>query len=178
MEIIGTYIKNLWIIKPKIFNDNRGSFLKTFNYDFFKYHNLETDFKESYYSISDKNVIRGMHFQIPPKDHTKLVYVSSGKILDVVLDIRKDSLTYGEYFSIEISAENGYVLYIPSGLAHGFLSLSDNTIANYMQTSTYDSECDSGIKFDSFNMKWEIENPIVSNRDLSFKNFNDFNSLF
>ena len=124
MNIIPTDFEGLFIIETINFQDNRGSFQKLFNYDLFVENGLRTDFKEFYYSISKKNVIRGMHFQLPPFEHTKLVYVSRGKIRDVVIDIRKQSDTYGKCFSIELDDQKAYCLYIPAGFAHGFFFLT------------------------------------------------------
>lgn len=178
MEIENTFIPGLKLIHLNEFKDNRGSFIKVFNHDFFTENGLETDFKESYYSISAKNVIRGMHFQIPPFEHTKLVYLNQGKIIDAVLDIRKASPTFGQYFSIELNTEIPILVYIPIGCAHGFLSLEDNTMVTYLQTSCYNNACDKGIKYSSFEMNWEIENPIISERDLSFPDLSGTNYKF
>lgn len=178
MKIIDTPIIGLKILEPRILEDDRGKFIKTFNDEFFKENNLNIHIKETYYSISHKDVIRGMHFQTPPHEHIKLVYVPYGNILDVVLDIRKDSLTYGKYFSIELSSQNGRILIIPKGLAHGFKSLEDNTNVTYMQTSTYAPNNDGGIRYDSFGFNWECENPKLSNRDLSFQELGDFKTPF
>lgn len=168
----------LKIIETNHFCDERGTFHKFFSKNDFESLGLDTSFRESYYSINKKGVIRGMHFQIPPADHTKLVYVTSGRILDVVLDIRKDSPTYGKYFSVELSSDVAKALYIPKGFAHGFLSLEDNTCVHYMQTSCYDKECDCGIRYDSFGFDWKVENPLVSERDKMHPEFNDFDSPF
>lgn len=178
MKIIETPIEGLYILETVNFKDTRGEFQKLFNFDFFKENNLDTDFKEFYYSISQKNVIRGMHFQLPPFDHTKLVYVSRGKIKDVVLDIRKDSKTYGKYFSVELDDNKAQYLYIPKGLAHGFVSLEDGSIVNYAQTSCYSKEHDCGIYYNSFGFDWEIENPIISGRDTTFEKLENFKSPF
>jgi dTDP-4-dehydrorhamnose 3,5-epimerase/CDP-3, 6-dideoxy-D-glycero-D-glycero-4-hexulose-5-epimerase len=171
MKIEDTFIPGLKLIHLNKFTDTRGSFLKVFNEDFFVANGLETTFKESYYSVSHKNVIRGMHFQIPPAEHTKLVYLNSGSIVDVILDIRKSSPTYGQYFSIHINCDEPILVYIPIGCAHGFLSLEDHTMVTYMQTSCYNKDCDMGIKYNSFGMAWGIENPVVSDRDLRFPDF-------
>lgn len=178
MEIERTDFEDLLIIKGTSLLDNRGKFLKLFNFDFFKDKNLNTAFKEFYYSVSKKDVIRGMHFQLPPLQHSKLVYVSHGKILDVVIDLRKSSLTYNKYFSIELNDANGDYLYIPEGFAHGFISLENDTIVNYAQTSCYSKEHDSGILYNSFGFEWSIQNPIISNRDLSFEKITNFESPF
>lgn len=178
MEIEKTEFKDLYILHNRLMTDDRGLFLKLFNYDFFSENKLDTDFKEFYYSSSKKDVIRGMHFQTPPFHHTKLVYASHGRILDVVIDLRKSSATYKKYFSIELNDKNGKYLYIPKGFAHGFLSLTENTIVNYAQTSCYSKEHDSGILSNSFGFDWGIENPIISQRDLKFEELNSFISPF
>lgn len=178
MNLIPTDFNGLFVLETACFQDNRGRFQKLFNYDFFKKNNLETDFKEFYYSISQKNVIRGMHFQFPPYEHTKLVYVSKGKIRDVVVDLRKCSNTYGKCFSVELNACEGQYLYIPKGFAHGFLSLEDDTIVNYAQTSGYSKEHDHGIAYDSIGFDWDVKEPVISGRDLAFVPLENFKSPF
>jgi dTDP-4-dehydrorhamnose 3,5-epimerase len=178
MKIIDTEIPGLKFLEPNIFKDNRGKFIKTFNRNFFNEQGLDISIEESYYSISQKDVIRGMHFQTPPYHHSKIVYVPFGKIIDVVLDIRKKSPTYGKYFEIELSSENEKILIIPKGLAHGFKSLENNTNVSYLQTSIYSANNDEGIKYDSFNFNWDCKKPKLSHRDLSFKMLEEFNSPF
>ena len=178
MKIVETPFQGLYILETVHFQDIRGGFQKLFNYDFFKSNGLDTDFKEFYYSVSHQNVIRGMHFQLPPFEHTKVVYVSKGRILDVVVDIRKHSETYGKCFSIELDDSKAQYLYIPKGFAHGFRSLDDGTIVNYAQTSCYPKEHDCGIAQDSFGFDWGIDNPIVSGRDLTFEPFFKFQTPF
>jgi dTDP-4-dehydrorhamnose 3,5-epimerase len=178
MEIEKTFIDDLLVIHLNKIDDNRGSFVKMFNCDFLAEHNLRTDLKESYFSVSQKNVIRGMHFQVPPAAHTKMVFVNQGSIIDVVLDIRKLSATYGRFFSITISSDKPKLIYIPAGFAHGFKSLEDNTIVSYMQTSVYNKDCDAGIRWDSFGMDWKIDAPIMSTRDQLFEGLNNYHSPF
>lgn len=178
MKILNTPIQDLKILEPKIFEDIRGEFVKTFTDEFFKLQGLDINIKETYYSISHKNVIRGMHFQIPPDEHIKLVYVPQGEIIDVVLDIRKNSPSYGKFFEIKLSAENRKVLIIPKGLAHGFKSLKNNTNVTYMQTSCYSPNNDKGINYNSFGFDWKCSNPKLSDRDLSFPSLNDFITPF
>jgi len=149
-----------------------------FNHDFFAEHGLATDFKELYYSLNHKNVVRGMHFQAPPAEHVKMVYVSHGHIMDAVVDLRKKSATYGQVFTVELDAQQGRYLYIPAGLAHGFVSREDNTIVNYAQTSCYNREHDCGIDCMSVGIDWEVGEPIRSGRDLTFPTLQDFNSPF
>ena len=178
MIIIKTPFDGLFILETNNFQDERGGFQKLFNYDFFEENGLATDFKEFYYSLNKKGVRRGMHFQIPPYDHVKVVYVSYGKILDVVVDIRKASSTYGKCFSIELDDQKAQFLYIPKGFAHGFLSLQDNTIVNYAQTTCYNKECDCGIDQNSIDFDWGVVHPIVSGRDLTFPTLKEYNSPF
>lgn len=178
MEILKTPFEELYLLQTVNFQENRGGFQKLFNFDFFKENGLDCDFKEFYYSVNKKDVVRGMHFQLPPFDHTKVVYVSKGRIKDVVVDIRKKSATFGKCFSIELDEQKGLYLYIPKGFAHGFLSLQDNTIVNYAQTSCYNKECDCGIDQNSIGFDWGVENPIVSGRDLTFPALQDFKSPF
>lgn len=178
MKIIKTPFEGLYILETINFQDNRGGFQKLFNYDFFKKNNLDSDFKEFYYSVNKLNVIRGMHFQIPPFDHAKLVYVSKGKIKDVVVDLRKKSKTYGQCFSTELDESKAQYLYIPKGFAHGFLTLEEGSIVNYAQTSCYSKEYDSGIDAFSISYNWQIENAIRSGRDLNFETLQNFKSPF
>ena len=178
MQMTETYLEGLFVLETVNFQDARGSFQKVFNAGFFEKNGLECDFKEFYYSVNRKNAIRGMHFQLPPHDHAKMVHVSKGRILDVVLDLRKKSATYGKYFTIELDETFGRYLYIPRGMAHGFLSLEDGSIVNYAQTSCYAPEYDCGIDRDSFGFEWPAEKPIVSGRDLTFQPLKDFKSPF
>uniref|UniRef100_UPI00298DB5A8 dTDP-4-dehydrorhamnose 3,5-epimerase family protein n=1 Tax=Treponema sp. TaxID=166 RepID=UPI00298DB5A8 len=178
VSVSETNFEGLKIIETNHFQDARGVFHKFFSKDDFSSLGLDTDFKESYYSINKKNVIRGMHFQIPPADHTKLVYVTSGRIIDVCLDIRKKSKTYGKYFSVELSGDVPRAIYIPKGFAHGFVSLEDNTCVNYLQTCCYVQECDCGIRYDSFGFEWGVKEPIISARDLQHPRFENFDTPF
>lgn len=178
MNLVKTDIDGLLLLEPNIFKDSRGKFIKTFTDDFFKENNLDISIKEIYYSISNKDVIRGMHFQIPPYDHIKLVYVPYGSIIDVVLDLREGSATYGKYFSIELSSNNGKVLIIPKGLAHGFKSLEDNTNVTYMQTTCYAPNNDGGVRYDSFGFGWNCKSPKISDRDKTFSSLKEFKTPF
>lgn len=178
MEIIKTPFEGLLVLQTVNFQDNRGGFQKLFNYDFFKEKGLDCDFKEFYYSVNKANVVRGMHFQTPPFDHTKVVYVSKGHIKDVVVDIRKNSKTYGKCFSIELDDQKGQYLYIPKGFAHGFVSLEDGSIVNYAQTTCYAKDNDCGIDASSIGFDWGVENPVRSGRDLLFEKLSEFVTPF
>lgn len=177
MNFERTEIEGVYIIDNFSAADDRGLFVKTFNSNSFKENNLAFEIRESYYSSSKKNVIRGMHFQLPPYDHEKLVYVTSGKILDIVIDLRKNSSTYKEYISVELSAENKKSIYIPKGFAHGFKSLEDNSITVYSVASEYNMSSDLGVSFDSFDFDWEVKKPILSARDSSFITLKEFHEI-
>lgn len=179
MEFIEQDLKWVFLIKWNLFNDDRWAFFKVFNNDFFIEKWLNTDFKESYFSLSKKSVIRWMHFQSPPADHEKLVYVSKWSIIDVLLDIRKKSPTFWKFIKLDLSFMNWNYVYIPKWIAHWFLSLEDETIVNYMQTSCYSKDNDNWIIYNSFWYNWEnLVNPIISIRDLSFSKFDNFDSPF
>ena len=178
MNIINTKINGVYVIEPTVFTDERGSFVKPFSKDVFQEKNLVTNFEENFFSFSKKDVIRGMHFQTPPHDHIKLIYVPKGKILDVVLDLRKESPTYGQHVSKELSEANKTMMYIPRGCAHGFLSLEEDSCTMYLQETIRNAESENGIHFNSFGMNWTTENPIVSTRDQEFCNLSEFKSPF
>jgi len=178
IECSKTSIEGLLLLSSQIFVDARGGLKKVLSKDNFNSLSLESNFVELYYSINKKNVIRGMHFQIPPMDHIKMVYVINGKILDVCLDLRYKSKTYGNYFSILLSGNDDRYLYIPKGIAHGFAALEDDSIIHYAQTTGYSKAHDFGIRYDSFGFNWDIENPIISERDKSFSLLVDFNTMF
>ena len=119
-----------------------------------------------------------MHFQTPPHHHAKIVYCPQGAILDVIVDMRKDSPTYGHYYAHELSAENHKAYYIPEGFAHGFKSLTDDAITYYLVSSEYSQPNDTGIRYDSIGFDWCIDKPVISQRDLSFPAMKDFHSPF
>jgi dTDP-4-dehydrorhamnose 3,5-epimerase/CDP-3, 6-dideoxy-D-glycero-D-glycero-4-hexulose-5-epimerase len=178
MKLEATHIEGLFIVNCFHAKDERGTFVKTFHAESFEKQGLQSDFRESYFSVNAKNVVRGMHFQVPPHNHAKLVFCNSGAVLDVVIDLRKHSATYLNHFAIELSDKNRLGLYIPNGMAHGFLSLNDHTIISYLVTSEYNAQSDSGIHYQSIGFDWPVANPIVSERDLSFETLQQFQSPF
>lgn len=177
-ELKACNLDGVYEIIPKVFTDKRGKFVKTFHIDEFKSYGLETIFREQYFSYSKKRVIRGLHFQIPPYDHVKLVYCAIGEVEDVVLDIRKGSPTYGQYEIFKLSSEKGNILYIPKGFAHGFCVTSEEALLIYNVSSTYSPEHDSGIHWRSVGLPWTNFKPIVSERDNQFCEFENFSSPF
>jgi dTDP-4-dehydrorhamnose 3,5-epimerase/CDP-3, 6-dideoxy-D-glycero-D-glycero-4-hexulose-5-epimerase len=176
MTIEKTILDGVLILNNFFAEDKRGVFVKTFNSNNFSDNNINFEIRESYFSISQKDVIRGMHFQLPPHDHQKLVYVPQGAIIDVVVDLRKDSETYKKFISVELSQENRKSIFIPKGMAHGFKSLEDNTITVYNVSTVYNPDSDSGIRFDSFGFDWITLNPIISKRDMNLDSMHLFDS--
>lgn len=177
-EINESKLAGCFELQPKVIKDNRGSFVKVFHEVLFKAKGLETSFAEEYYSVSKKNVIRGLHFQVPPMDHVKMVYCLQGEVLDVVLDIRKGSPTYGEFDLIDLSSEKANIIYIPKGMAHGFFVKSEEAVMVYKVSSVYSSEHDEGIHWNSAGIPWPSTNVITSARDESLPDFIEFNSPF
>lgn len=179
MKLIESKIAGCYEIQPVVFHDERGKFIKTFHRDIFIQENLNVDWKEEYYSVSHKDVIRGMHFQIPPHDHEKLVYCAVGSVLDVIVDLRKSSPTYLQHILVSLSAESGNMIYIPRGCAHGFKSLRDGTVMMYKVATVYNSDADCGIAWDSCGINWELKSePVISQRDRGFVKLNNFVTPF
>lgn len=178
MNVENTNIDDLIVLNYKVQLDTRGSFFKIFNNSAFMKSGIDFSFREIYFSQSKKDVIRGMHFQLPPYEHCKLVWVIQGEIKDVILDLRKESKTFRKFVEIHLNAESGKLLYIPKGLAHGFISLSDKTVVGYCVSSEYEPKYDFGIKYDSFGYNWKISSPIISERDLKLIDLEDFTSPF
>ncbi|MGC9219667.1 MAG: dTDP-4-dehydrorhamnose 3,5-epimerase [Athalassotoga sp.] len=178
VEINEKSIPGLFEIIPKIFRDDRGLLVKTFHDVSFKNQKLFDDFKEEYYSISKKNVLRGLHFQTPPYDHEKLVYCPLGKIIDVVVDLRNGSPTHGKFEMFTLDDESRKIIYIPKGCAHGFLVQSETAIIVSKTTTIYAPENDSGIRWDSVDIPWPVANPIVSKKDSKLVEFKNFKSPF
>lgn len=178
MEINKTKIPGCYQINPFVFRDERGSFVKTFHAEIFKEYQLDTNFAEEYYSVSHHNVLRGLHFQLPPREHTKMVYCVQGKVIDAVVDLRVGSPTYGKFETFELSAEKANIIYIPPGLAHGFYVTSETAIIVYKVSTVYAPEQDTGILWNSVDIPWQTEEPILSHRDSNFVAFADFDSPF
>ena len=148
--------------------DQRGTFIKVFNENIYNELGIKTNIREIFYSISKKDVIRGLHYQDNPCAQEKIVYVISGSIKDIIVDIRKDSKNFGKVAEIELSANDTKAIYIPQGFAHGFRVLEDNTIMVYNVSEGYNKECDKGVLWSSIEYDWDVSNPILSERDKSF----------
>ncbi|HHC80296.1 MAG TPA: dTDP-4-dehydrorhamnose 3,5-epimerase [Flavobacteriia bacterium] len=179
MQIEETFIKDLLIITPVVFTDNRGYFLESYHKQKLA-SQLNADFVQDNESQSQKGVLRGLHFQKPPYSQGKLVRVITGSVLDVAVDLRKGSTTYGKHFKHILSSENKTQLYVPEGFAHGFLVLEDRTIFSYKCTGYYHKEAECSLLWNdsTLNIDWEIENPIISDKDKNAEKFANFNSPF
>jgi dTDP-4-dehydrorhamnose 3,5-epimerase len=170
-EVIEAGLPGVRLLRPIVRRDSRGLFVKTMHRDFFAGHGMATDFAEQYYSVSERNVVRGLHFQIPPHDHYKLVTCIEGEIRDVVVDLRRDSPTYRQHAAIEMSGERGDCVYIPSGLAHGFAVYSARALVLYNVSSVYAPAHDTGIRWDTAGIAWGVEAPLISDRDAGLPPF-------
>ena len=183
MQFSRTKIYDVVIIEPKVHGDSRGYFVETFRADKLEnFLGFKLNFGQDNESKSSKGVLRGLHYQLPPHAQTKLVRVIQGKVLDVAVDIRKNSPTFGQYVSVELSAENKKQLLVPRGFAHGFVVLEDDTIFAYKVDNYYSPECDRGIAFDdkSLNIDWIIkkEELKLSEKDTKQPKLNETNDLF
>lgn len=180
MEIIQTGIKDLIILKPRVFEDERGYFFESYNKSVFSQNGLDMEFVQDNQSLSQKGVLRGLHFQNEPHAQGKLVRVINGSVLDVAVDIRKASPTYGKSFSIELNEKNKTMFYIPPGFAHGFLTLENNTIFSYKCTKVYNKASEGCLLWNDpdLNINWGISDPIISEKDLLGEKFLNFQSKF
>jgi len=169
-----TSIPGSYELLPRKMADARGCFVKTFHCAAFEEHGLETDWREEYYSVSHKGVLRGMHFQLPPHDHVKLVYCVAGSVLDVILDLRVGSPSYGCHAMLELSAEKANMLFIPRGLAHGFYTLSESAVMIYKVSTVYAPAADAGVLWNSAGIPWPDMAPVISERDSAFPPLAEF----
>jgi|OM-RGC.v1.019752671 dTDP-4-dehydrorhamnose 3,5-epimerase len=179
MKIAELAINGCYLVELSVFEDTRGKFVKTYNQEQFVDTPLSTfNLKEEFYTISKKNVLRGLHFQSPPASHSKIVTCIKGAALDFFLDLRKSSETYGKLLTIELTEDKPNLLYLPVGIAHGFLSLCDDTILHYKTDHVYSPKDDQGILWSSVGLDLNGNDVIVSDRDSSFPEFKDFVSYF
>lgn len=174
MKIDKIDTEGLFLMDSFYSEDDRGNFTKCFNRKNDNSHLKNFNLAETFYSKNKKNVIRGMHFQTPPYDHEKLVHVMQGSILDVIVDLRTTSPTYGSVYNYELSSKNKKVLFIGKGFAHGFKSLEEDTIVIYQVSTIHNKLYDNGIHYDSINFDWGNDNHLLSSRDLSFDDFEKF----
>lgn len=180
MEVIETKLKGLFVLKPKVFEDERGYFYESYNQNLFKQAGINFDFVQDNQSLSQKGVLRGLHFQNPPHAQGKLVRVITGSVYDVAVDIRKDSTTYGQWFGLELTEKNKWMMFVPPGFAHGFLTLENNTIFSYKCTNFYNKAAEDCLLWNDkdLNINWNFDKPLLSAKDLEGKPFKGFLSLF
>jgi dTDP-4-dehydrorhamnose 3,5-epimerase len=182
VKVTETNIEGLVIIEPKVFGDARGYFMETFQKNTFNSNVTETEFIQDNESKSSRGVLRGLHFQLPPYQQAKLVRVIEGEVLDVAVDLRKDSKTYGQHYSILLSGENKKQFFVPRGFAHGFIVLSETAIFSYKVDNEYAPTHDSGILWndETLDIDWKINVEMIqlSEKDKNLSTFKEFNSPF
>lgn len=183
MQFNRTKIEDVVVIEPKVHGDHRGYFVETFREDkLSEFLGFKINFCQDNESKSSKGVLRGLHYQLPPHAQTKLVRVIQGRVLDVAVDIRKKSPTFGQHVAVELSASNKKQLLVPRGFAHGFVVLEDDTVFAYKVDSYYSPECDRGIAFDdnNLNINWQLERSELnlSEKDTKQPLLKDTNDLF
>ncbi|WP_207799382.1 dTDP-4-dehydrorhamnose 3,5-epimerase [Candidatus Cryosericum septentrionale] len=178
MTVTELRIPGCLLIVPDHSEDERGTFVKTYHEPTWQSLGLRTDWVEEYYSISHQGVLRGLHCQLPPSDHVKVVSCLSGRAFDVVVELRKGSPLYGKTISLVLDAAQPSLVYIPAGLAHGFYTMSPEATVAYRVTSVYDPEHDAGILWSSVDIAWPAASPIVSARDAALPPLSQFKSAF
>jgi dTDP-4-dehydrorhamnose 3,5-epimerase len=181
MEFIRTTLDDVILIKPDVFADNRGFFLESYTQSKFADKGIGTVFVQDNHSLSaQKGVLRGLHFQTPPCAQSKLIRVTRGAIYDVVVDLRKASLTYGKWIGFELSVANFQMLFVPAGFAHGFCTLAENTEVQYKVDQLYAPAHDSGIRWNDpdLGITWPVDGPVLSKKDSALQFFRDFDSPF
>ena len=180
MKLIKTEIEGLLIIIPRVFEDDRGYFFESWSKTAFENAGLDINFVQDNQSFSSKGVVRGLHFQNPPFAQGKLVRVLKGSVLDVAVDIRKNSPTYGKHVSVLLSGENKTMFWIPPGFAHGFSTLEDNTIFSYKCSGVYNKESEESLMWNDtdLNIDWQIKSPIISEKDQNSELFANFKTQF
>lgn len=168
MKIIETKFQDVFILKPQIFTDNRGKFMESYNKKTFEQLGIKVDFIQDNHSVSNQvGVLRGLHYQVNPKAQTKLVRVCSGIIFDVVVDIRTNSPTFGQWIGVVLSEYDNRQIFVPKGFSHGFCTLSPNTIVCYKVDQYYHPEYDRGILWNDpdIGIDWPITTPLLSDKD-------------
>lgn len=180
MQIQTTPIEGLLIIQPQIFEDPRGYFYESYNKQKFSEAGIDFEFIQDNQSLSQKGIIRGLHFQAPPFEQGKLVRVIQGAVNDIVVDIRKNSKTFGQHFLINLTAENRTMFFIPPGFAHGFETLEDDTIFLYKCTNVYNKESEGGLLWNDpfLNISWQNNDPLISDKDKILPTFENLISPF
>lgn len=178
MQVIDTILEGVKIVVPKVFFDDRGYFFESFNDKEFREKVCDTTFVQDNQSKSCKGTLRGLHWQAPPFAQSKLVRVTKGAVIDVAVDIRVGSPTFGKHVAVELTDENNLQLFIPRGFAHGFIALTDNVIFQYKCDNLYNKESERAVRWDSINWdleKYSIETPLLSDKDKVHKLLSEIN---
>jgi dTDP-4-dehydrorhamnose 3,5-epimerase len=177
---IDSYLNGVLHIKPKVHQDHRGHFFESFRKDVLQEFGVDLEFVQDNQSLSQKNILRGLHFQTPPYAQGKLVRVIKGAVRDVVLDIRKSSSTFGQFKVFDLTEQNFEMLYVPPGFAHGFATLEDHTMFTYKCSDYYNPESEGGVLWSSpaLEIPWGVEDPVLSEKDKHLTSFSDFQSPF
>lgn len=180
MQVIETNIPGLFEIMPQVFGDDRGYFFESYSKEAFAKFDVNFEFVQDNQSLSNKGVLRGLHFQNPPYAQGKLVRVIQGAVLDVVVDIRKGSPTYGKHHKVMLTGENKMMFWIPPGFAHGFLTLADHTIFSYKCTHLYNKESEGSVLWNDpeLAIDWNVEKPLLSPKDIDARPLSELNSQF
>lgn len=173
-----TAIANVRVVTLSPVRDERGAFVKTYHKPAWEALGIDSEMREEFFSVSGRDVLRGMHFQTPPHDHGKTVTCLHGAVLDVVVDLRKASGSFGQHLALELHADRPQVLLLPPGVAHGFLALREASTVLYKTDKPYSAAHDQGIAYDSFGFRWPCTSPIVSERDRSHPAIDSFSSPF
>jgi dTDP-4-dehydrorhamnose 3,5-epimerase len=180
LNLIKTYIPDLVIIQPDVYPDDRGYFFESYQKEKFREMGIDVSFVQDNESMSVKNVLRGLHFQVPPFAQAKLVRVARGSAQDIAVDLRKGSPTYGKWYSVVLSDKERNMMFIPEGFAHGFLTLEDNTIFQYKCSNYYSKESEGSIIWDdpTLGIDWMSHDPLISGKDLKGSLYSDFKTPF
>lgn len=180
MHVTPTEIPGLLIVQPRIFEDSRGYFFESYNREALASQGINAEFVQDNQSLSQKGVLRGLHFQMPPYTQGKLVTVIKGAVLDVAVDLRKGSPTYGKHVAIELTEKNKTMFWVPEGFAHGFVTLEDNTIFSYKCTNFYHKESERSILWNDpeIGIEWGIRDPLLSEKDIAGLRLEEFDSPF
>jgi len=180
MQVQETGFEGLLILQPRLFKDDRGAFYESWNETTFKNLGLNIRFVQDNQSVSHKNVLRGLHFQHAPHAQGKLVRVTRGQALDIVVDLRKNSKTYGQHYKLVLCSDKANMMWIPAGFAHGFVALEDDTVFQYKCDAVYNPQSEECLIWNDpkLGIDWETENPIISSKDEEGKRFDDLNTSF
>jgi len=178
LDVVATPLPGAYVLEPRQFADARGLFVKTLHLPSLERAGLDFVLREEFYSVSGRDVLRGMHFQVPPHDHAKIVHCLVGAVLDVIVDLRRESPTFGRHHALQLDETDRRSLLVPSGLAHGFLALADRNVVVYKTSCEHVPAAEGGILWNSFGFDWPVQDPVLSDRDRAHPRLADFASPF